>query len=390
MNILFICHKVPYPPDKGEKIRTFNIIKHLSRHHKIFLYSLCDKKEDLKHGEQLKAYCASVDIYYIRPGRAFLRMLACIFTKRPFTLGYFSENKMKRCIDEKIKTTNMDILFASCSSSAQYIMDIKNKKKIVDLIDVDSDKWKQLGKAAWPPLSLVYLSESKRLERIEKDINEAFEYSIVTTDREKEKLGRICPLGKEKVCVVNNGVDNDFFGVEHNAVEAPVLIFTGQMDYPPNVDSAIYFYKKILPIIKKSVPDTLFYIVGRSPSPLIRIICREAITTGYVKDIRKYLAGACVYVAPMRLVFGVENKILEAMAFGLPVVATTEVSKTIKAVPGKDIIIKDEPGEFANAVIELLSDRGKRDLITENAKKYVKTYHDWEKNLAVLDAVLTR
>lgn len=389
MNILFICHKVPYPPDKGEKIRAFHIIKHLSRRHRIFLYCLSGNKDDLKYKDELKKYCFSVNIYPVRIFFSLLRSAAYLFTKHPLTLAYFFSFRMKEDIRKILDNEPIGAIIAYCSSSAQYAVDAKAKLKIIDFVDIDSDKWDNFAKISRFPLSLIYKLESGRLRKWEKRLSEIYDASIVTTEKEKEKLEIIDPAGKDKISVVPNGVDLDS-KAQGGHSRSSFIIFTGQMDYLPNVDAVIYFYQKILSLIKKEIPDIQFYIVGRNPVRSIRILCKEAIITGEVEELGGYLARASVYVAPFRISFGISNKVLQAMASGLPVVATSKVLEGIKACPGKNILIGDTPQEFARKTIGLLQDAAMYDYISGNARDFIKDSHDWGKNLEVIDSILRR
>jgi len=389
MNILFVCHKVPYPPNKGEKIRAFHIIKYLSKRHKIFLYSLCGNRDDFKHKEKLKEYCHSVNIYRIYPLISFLRIFIYLFTRFPLTFAYFFSYCMNRDIENILKEGSIDAVFSYCSSSAQYTLDTKKGvKKIIDFVDVDSDKWKRFADSVTFPLSLIYTLEAKRLQKWEKKINRTYDALLVTTEKEREKLELIDPSSEGKMRVISNGIDFDHFKPQKKEQDKPALIFTGQMDYLPNVDAAIYFYKRILPLIKRDIPDIIFYIVGRSPSPIVRLICKKAVITGYVDDIRDYFPMASVYVASLQIVLGVKNKVLEAMASGLPVVATKEVLQSIEAIPEKEILIGETPEEFAQKVIELLKDKEKRDFISKNAQQLVRKKYNWITNLSALDEII--
>lgn len=189
MNILFISHKVPYPPNKGEKIRAFNIIKYLSQRHKIFLYSLCDNKDDLKYKAQLKNYCSSINLYRISPFFSCLRAIACLFTRYPLTLGYFFSYRLNNDIKEILNKEPIDVIFAFCSSSAQYTLGTKTKvKKIIDFVDMDSDKWRDYANIVKFPLSLIYALEARRLRMWEKKINQLYDFSLVSTEKEKEEI----------------------------------------------------------------------------------------------------------------------------------------------------------------------------------------------------------
>jgi len=387
MNILFITHKMPYPPDKGEKIRAFNIIKHLSQNHKVFLYSLSDNKNDLYYIEKLNEYCASVNVYNICSFFSNLRAAMYLLTRYPFTFAYFFSYRMKKDIKKACKDKFFDMVFTYCSSSAQYVMGDESLIKCVDFMDIDSDKWKSYARKTKFPFSLIYTIESKRLARWEKKINETFDISIVTTEKEKERFITIDPVHATKIIVIKNGVDFNYFEYHSAKGRDLSLIFSGQMDYLPNIDAVIYFYSKILPFIRKQVPNVSFYIVGRKPTATVRRICKKAIVTGYVKDIRNYLAKAAVCVVSIRISHGVQNKILEAMASGLPVVVTSEALEGIDAIPGKEIMVGNTPEEFALVVTELLQNVQKRELISKNAQEYVKRYHNWKINLSKLDII---
>lgn len=389
MNILFISHKVPYPPDKGEKIRAFQFIKHLSRESRIFLYSLCDNRNDLKHKDKLKEYCSSVNIYCLSTFFSSLRAVFYLFTKYPFTFAFFFSYRMKRDVKKFIRNQRIDVIFVYCSSMAQYALDFKTKcSKIIDFVDIDSDKWKDYAHFSKFPFSLIYALEASRLKTWERRINKIFDASIVTTEKEKERLGIISLSNAEKVKVIVNGVDFEYFKPRLNSIVNNAVIFTGQMDYFPNVDAVKYFCVDILPLIKKSIPDIKFYVVGRNPPAALKKICKEVVMVGFTEDIREYLAKASIYVAPFRIAHGIQNKILEAMAFGLPVVTTGKISESIKAIPEKEILVGDTPEEFAQKVIELLQNKQKRDLISRNAQEFVKKNHDWENNLLELEKIL--
>ena len=388
MDIIFITHRVPYPPNKGEKIRAFYFIKHLSKKHRIFLYSLCDDINDRKHTKELKKYCVGVYFYNIHKMSSRINALARLFTNNPITLGHFWSNRMKKDIRKKVKDADIDLLFASSSSMAQYAMDIDSKPRIIDFIDMDSDKWAVFAKTSDFPLSWIYTLEANRIRKLEKNINGAFTASVVTTEEERKKLEEVDLQKKGRAHVISNGVDLEYFSGRASESDSKNIIFTGQMDYLPNIEAVIYFCKDILPLVKMEVPDVRFYIVGRNPSPAVKKSCPGAVITGEVEDVRPYLTEAAVFVAPLRISFGVQNKVLQAMAFGIPVVATSQILRAIKAVPGEGILIGDTPEEFARKVIELLGDKEKRKAVSKNALQYVKNNHDWTKNLSILDEIV--
>ena len=388
MNILFICHKFPYPPNKGEKIRAYNIIKYLGKRHKIFLYTLYSEERELAGRRGLEQYCSFVGAYRINKFLSNLRSALYLFSSYPLTFGFFYSSRMKKEIKECISRNSIDIVFASSSSTAQYVFGIKSKKKIMDFIDVDSLKWENYAKAAKFPLKFLYSTEAKRLKAWEDRINRDFDVSIVCTEKERDNLEAISAGGKDKIRVLENAVDPGYFSYREGLFDRKAVIFTGQMDYRPNVDAVIYFYFAILPLIRKGYPDLPFYVVGRNPDPSLKKLCRDSYITGEVEDIRVYMDKASIFVAPFRIAHGVQNKVLEAMAFGLPVVGVRSVLQGLHAQPGKDILIADSPQDFAEKVMELLADRERYDSTARNARKYIEEYHNWERNLKALDLVI--
>ncbi len=225
MNILFISHRVPYPPDKGEKIIAFQTIKHLSRRHKIFLYCLCDNRNDLQYKGELEKYCASVNIYRINTFFSSLRMAAYLFTKYPLTWAYFFSRRMKRGINKIVNEGAIDLVLVYCSSVAQYVLNNKGCAKIIDFVDVDSDKWSDFSKHARFPRSLIFSLEANRLKKWEGMICEIFNAALVVTDNEKEKLAKINPPCKDKVHVVNIGVDFDYFRLARSQKENHAIAY---------------------------------------------------------------------------------------------------------------------------------------------------------------------
>lgn len=388
MNILFVCHKFPYPPNKGEKIRSYNIIKYLGKRHKVFLYTLYTEKRELTGLDELKKHCYSTGPYRINRFLSYLRAALYLFSAYPFTFGFFFSSRMKRDIKRCISRDSIDIVFASSSSTAQYIWNIKNKKKMIDFIDVDSLKWENYAKVAHGPLKFIYSMEAGRLRAWEDRINRDFDVSIVTTEKERSNLEAVSAGGKDKIRVLENAVNSGYFSYREGLFDRKAVIFTGQMDYQPNIDTVTYFFSAILPLIKKRYPDLPFYIVGRNPDPSIRRICKDAVITEEVEDIRVYLNKASIFVAPFRIAHGVQNKILEAMAFGLPVVASKQAAQGLHAAPQRDVVVADDPQDFAEKVIELLDNREKFESMARNARTYIEEYHNWEKNLNGLDLMI--
>jgi sugar transferase (PEP-CTERM/EpsH1 system associated) len=265
---------------------------------------------------------------------------------------------------------------------AQYVINLPYPK-IVDFVDIDSQKWQYFSSMTSFPHSLMFRTEAKRLSRFEKLLVKRFDYCIVTSSYEKSLLNN-----SSHITVIPNGVDQQYFAAQ-NAPTDGAILFTGVMDYFPNSDAVIHFHHDILPLIKRQVPSVQFIIAGMHPTAQIRKLAdRHTIVTGFVPDIREYLSKAAVCVVPLRIAMGIQNKILEAMAMGVPVVATSVANRGINAAHGREILVADDPESFAAATTRLLNDQSLRQTITKNAKEFINQNFCWEKHLNKLDELI--
>ena len=266
--------------------------------------------------------------------------------------------------------------------------------KIIDFIDVDSDKWRQYAEHSRFLKKVIYRTEAARLRKYERKIADLVNHCIVTTNTEAELFRSFIP--DMRISIVANGVDTEYFKSQEgimdyglSTIDKNKIIFTGQMDYFANVDGILYFYREIFPLIKKQAADVKLYIVGNNPvKEIVRLRGKDVIVTGFVKDIRPFLEESAVCVVPLRIARGVQNKILEAMAMGIPVVATSVAMKGIKAQKQKDILIGDTPDAFAQKVTALLKDKELRKSLAENGREIIKTEYNWNQNLSGINGIL--
>jgi polysaccharide biosynthesis protein PslH len=390
MRILMITHNIPYPPNKGEKIRTFHFIRELSKSHSIFLCALCRTEIDPACQTALEEFCDEVHIFPLNRWLSRLRALLALMTFRSMTLGYFFSPKLKRLLPQLVAKKGIDLIFASCSSTGDYLRSFSHHAKVIDFMDVDSEKWKVFALASGFPSSMIYRAEHQRLRKIEYDLTDICGASVVTTERERVRLAAINPAAGTKIRAIRMGVDLDYFRSRQTHPSTLDLIFVGQLDYLPNIDAVLNFYHNILPLIRRQLPKVQFKIIGRNPHPSISQHCQDAYISGEVPDVRPHLEGAAVFVAPFRMAFGVQSKVLEAMAVGVPVVATSQVAEGLEALPGRDLLVEDSPQRFSDRVVELLQNRQLAEQIALNARQYVREAHDWEKNVFALEEILTQ
>lgn len=395
MKILFICHRIPYPPNKGDKIRSFYILKHLCESNEVYLACLIDDKHDLRYVENLSKYCKEIEFAFINKKLAKLKMFFYLLTSEPLSLAYFGSKKLHKKVNGWLKNINFDAIYVYSSGVAQYAIHAKGVYKIMDYVDVDSDKWKQNAEYSRFPFSWIYRAEANRLQKYERLIAENFEKCIFVTERDKN-LFKIFKSDKDAF-VIPNGVNLEYFSINSSLDDNKTeelrgnnIVFTGAMDYFANEDGVIYFYQEIYPLVKREIADVKFFVVGSNPTKKIKNLEKDnsIVVTGRVDDIRPYLQNSLVYVAPLRISRGVQNKVLEAMAFELPVVTTSKVLEGIKGEPRENLFVEDEPGEFAKITIELLKNKKMRQKIGKMARKFVEEQHCWEIAFYKIDSLL--
>jgi len=355
MRVLYVCHRVPYPPDKGDKIRAFHQIRAIAAQHEVDVFTLADDARDLVHREALAAYCHQVTVARMHPMMARLRSLPYLLTRTPLTIPYFYSAKLAAEIRAALSKRCYDRVFVYCSAMAQYVETAGSTPIVMDLVDVDSDKWWQYAACTRFPFSTIYRREGRTLQKFERRACERAAYVLVSTEREARLVQQISP--RTHVSVILNGVDCEYFKPVPQAAE-PAVIFTGDMSYFPNQEAVIYFARKVLPLIRRAVAGARFLIVGRNPGRNVRELAQiEGIeVTGYVPDVRKWLAKARLAVAPFTIAAGIQNKILEAMAFGIPVVATPCAAQGLLRRVADIVDTGDTAEELASKVTALLRD----------------------------------
>ena len=378
MKILYLTHSCPYPPNKGDRIRNFHILKHLSKSHEVTLIYPSFSAQDMQFTETLNKFCCSVKTVSMSPLVGKVKCCLGLLGKQPLTNAYFYSNHLQGLINQEV----CDLIVVDCSSMAQYVMEMK-RPRIIDFVDVDSDKWQRYAKMTSFPKSFIYKREYKRLLEFEAKLVREFDASMVVAEQERAFL----PEAKN-LFVVRNGIDLDYFEPREGSIK-DTLIFSGAMDYFPNIDGVLYFCEQVFPLIKREIPSVKFIVGGMAPDPSIKQLESEDITvTGYVHDMRDYLGRASVCVVPLRIAKGIQNKILEAMAMKLPVVSTSHANKGINARNRQEIMEADDPQQFAQAVVELLRDDGLRKSLADNARRFVKENYSWDHNLRTMDEAI--
>jgi sugar transferase (PEP-CTERM/EpsH1 system associated) len=393
MNVLFICHRIPYPPDKGEKIRAFHILKHLARRHTVHLAAFADQAADLGHAEALRPLVTGEMLLLplFKPA-ARVRMVQALLTGRPLSVSYFSSGALRRWVDAILKRHAIDRVVLFSSAMAPLFLDRRNfdpEQVTLDMVDVDSDKWLQYsGSAKWP-LRWIYAREARTLLALERRAARRFGATLLVSPFEARTFAQLAPEARDRIHSVANGVDlsprNP--GPSPYAADEMPLVMVGTMDYRPNIDGAVWFAERVLPLVRETLPSARFYIVGANPAAALMTL-REGVTvTGKVADVAPFVMHAAVVVAPLRLARGVQNKVLEGLAMERPVVATGAASRGLDAVPGRDLLVADDPGRFAEAVIAAAVGP-ERLRLAANGRALVEREYDWDITLKTLDDLL--
>jgi len=388
VKILYLCHRIPYPPDKGDKIRAFHQIRALAERHEIDLFTLADDPADLERGEPLRQYCREVTVVKLNARWARIRALPYLLTSTALTIPYFGSGELQRRVHQALKQRTYDRIFVYCSAMAQYVESVDKIPMVVDLVDVDSNKWTQYATFTKFPFSAVYRREGATLAAFERRVCERSAAVVVTTDREARLLRNISPAAR--VHVIPNGVDTEFFRPGPVASAPNTIGFTGDMAYFPNQEAVIHFARNVLPLIRESVADAGFLIVGRSPSPEVQALSRipGVEVTGFVPDVRTHLARMRVSVAPFSIAAGIQNKILEAMSYELPVVATSRASQGLTAAAVAGVEIADTPREMAEAIVRLLRNPEMAREKGRQSRRVVAGEYSWPQSLEQLVQLL--
>lgn len=378
MRVLYLTHSCPYPPNKGDRIRNFHILKHLAKTHEVTLMYPSFSSEDIQHAEVLNKYCCSVKTVQLSRFMGNIKCCLSLLSNQPLTNAYFYAQSLQDLILQE----PCDSIVVDCSSMAQYVRGIA-KPKVIDFVDVDSDKWRHYAEVTSFPKSVVYRREFKQLQRLEAQLVEEFDASIVISDEEKTHLPE-----SDRLFVVRNGIDLEYFA-PRDITDSHTVIFTGAMNYFPNIDGVLFFHQEVLPLIQQEIPSVRFIIGGMNPDSSIQQLESEHVTvTGFVSDMREYLEQAAVCVVPLRIAKGIQNKVLEAMAMGIPVVSTSGANRGINAVANRDLMVADDPKLFADVVVNLLRDNEARRRMAVNARGFVEKEFSWDHNLLQLDQAI--
>jgi polysaccharide biosynthesis protein PslH len=401
-NLLYLVHRLPYPPNKGDKVRSYHLLKHLTQSHRVFLGTFVDDPADEVYVDTVRAICPDLHVARLSPRMAKLRSLSSLLTGQALSERYYQDAALQAWVNATLASEKIDAIVIFSSVMAQYVplrSTPGQPPMLVDFVDVDSAKWTQYASQHRWPMSWLYKREGARLLAYERAVAAKAQRSFFVTDNETALFAKLAPECTSQLETICNGVDSDFFSPDPTrpspfvAPDSQVghipLVFTGAMDYWPNIDAVTWFVSDILPQLRQAWPQLCFYIVGRSPPPAVLALAGPAVVvTGTVPDVRPYLQHAALVVAPLRVARGIQNKILEAMAMARPVVAATSCVEAIDARSGEELVAASGISDFVREINALLQDPARAAALGQAGRHRVVSSYSWAAHLGRIDRYL--
>lgn len=394
-DLYYLCHRLPYPPDRGCRTRSFHLLSALARRHRVTLLTFADVDQRPEEWAPLRGVCDRVEVLPLPASRAYLRTAWHSWRPRPFTLSYFHSGRLHRRLRELARERPPSIVVAFSSAMAPYATAVPGVPRVMDMVDVDSAKWAQYARRARLPMRIVYALEARRMRAFEAEIARRFDRVVLATESERALLLAHAP-GAPAV-TIGNGVAIDPERGPVGGEPCPTLLFAGQMDYLPNVDAVAILAREVLPLLRRRFPAVQLLVVGRCPTSTVRALgALPGVTvTGAVPDVRPYYERAWLFVAPLQIAQGVQTKVMEAMAAGMPVVTSSVVARGLLdggVVPGRDLLVADGAGAVAGAVARLLESSAERAALAAHARARMQEAFSWQRSgeelLGVLDQAL--
>lgn len=394
-DLLLLVHRMPYPPNKGDKIRSWHLLKHLAQRYRVHLATFVDDADDWQHVPAVQAVCASSHFAPLSPRGARLRSLGAVLRNRSLSYDYYRDAGLRAWVDNTMRQHGIERIVVFSSPMAQYAEAWPQARRIVDFCDVDSDKWRQYAERKPWPASMIFDYEAKRLLRYERQIAAGCDASLFVSAPEAELFRGLAPESAARIGWFSNGVDTAYFAPgdyasPYAAGELP-LVFCGAMDYWPNIDAVQWFAAEVLPALRARHPAVRFVIAGARPAPQVQALAAQpGITvTGTVPDVRPYVAHAALSVAPLCVARGIQNKVLEAMAMAQAVLVTPQALEGIEAEPGRDLLLAASAAQWIEAAgAALAGPAAARAQLGQAARQRVEAAYSWDARLAPLDRMI--
>jgi polysaccharide biosynthesis protein PslH len=400
-DLLFLMQRLPYPLIKGEKVRNWRILNYLTKWYDVHFGCLIDDPDDFQHIDTVRALCKDMFTAPLDRKWAKLTCTRGLLTGEPLSVTFFRDRGLRRWVEDVVTRVKPEMIFVNSSNMAPYILDLpRTGKRVVELGDVDSEKFRSYAETAATPMRQIYRREWRLVERLERRVALECDYSVLVTEPEATLFRTKVPEAADKIVGISCGVDHRYFDPSHDypapfdPTAGAAFVFTGTMDYLPNIDAVIWFANEVLPIIRRTLPRARFFIVGSNPADDVKRLAKldGIVVTGRVPDVRPYIFHATASVGPMRIARGIQNKVLEAMAMGKPVIVTSGALEGINATPGRDLVLADDAGSFAEVAISLTGETGRTtaegEALGRAARRLILERYDWDACLGGFDELM--
>ncbi len=385
MKIFVLLSRFPYPLEKGDKLRVFHQIKQLSKNHELVLCALSDEKVSQKSIDKLSEFCSKIEVIRLYKPKIYFNLFKnLLFSNQSFQVAYFYNKKADKRIKRLIKDCQPDHIYCQLIRITEYVKDLPIPKTL-DYMDALARGMERRVEEAPFYIKWFLKSETTRLKRYEHKIFDDFDNKTIISEQDKNLIVHI---KNDEIVIVPNGVDYSTYQSKELSKEYD-LIFTGNMAYPPNVDSAVYLVNNVMPLVWKNEPNVKLVIVGANPAQRVQQLKSEkVIVTGWVDDMAEYYAKSKIFIAPMQIGTGLQNKLLEAMAMKLPCITSPLANNALNAKPNKSILIGEKPNDYANHIAQLLENKELYQSIAEQGNTFVKQNYTWEGSTSILEKLI--
>lgn len=388
MKIVMIVSRFPYPLEKGDKLRAFQHLSFLKQAgHDVHLIALTDEDVSEKSKAKIQSLCASVQIIKLSFLNRLINLVFSFFRGLPLQVGYFYSKSIHNSVDQTIREIKPELIYCQLIRTALYKKNFENIPGIIDYMDAFSIGTAQRLKNAPALLKPIFQRELSKVKSFEMGSYKWFKSHLIISDQDRKNMS---VPDATTLKVIPNGVDTDFFKPS-NIPKTTDITFVGNMNYPPNIDASIFLVRDIMPIVWKSKPDATVQLAGANPHSTVTALASEKVkVTGWVNDIRDCYYISRIFVAPMRIGTGLQNKLLEAMAVKLPCITTTLSFTPLHASASKDILVGNTKEEIADHILFLLENPAKAEIIAGSGYDFVCRTYSIKHSYQILETVFTK
>lgn len=384
--ILFFTSRIPYPLEKGDKLRAYHQMRHFSKTHEVHLCVVSNQALTDEAEKELLKICSGLHVYQSKILSIVTNMIISFFAGLPFQVGYFFNSGADYFVKQVVKKIQPDHIFVQLLRMAEYVKDVKDIPKTIDYMDSFSMGIKRRQEKAGGIKKVIFKMEASRLEKYEEQIFSYFDHHMIISQQDKESFAF---ENAKKIHVVPNGVDQVFFSPDQSVEKKYDIVFTGNMSYPPNVAAVEFIASKILPLIWRTLPHCNFLIAGAEPSSTVKALENDKVkVTGWMDDIRLAYNEGKIFVAPLHIGTGLQNKLLEAMSMEIPCISSQLANNALAAAKEKEILIALEAQEYADLVLELLASEEKREKLATEGKNFIVRNYHWENIILKMEEIM--